>query len=421
MQTRRAPLDLNHHAELMSPRLRPPFRSAFRPALRSALRFLLVVLAALVVLAVTLPVGAQEPEPLPENPYERLAELERRKAEAALKVDLLRLSANEVQARLATVEAWVVAQEDVLGAAQAELVEATLAADDARAREEAKRQELDDLEALMAEIAVAAYMRPPQMAALNVVLTHDLASAEKADVMLRAKAQRDEQVADDLAEAEKALGRLRSAADEETVRAEAAAEDAATALNELRQAKLEQAGLAERIKVDLEATTAEIELIGGAEYEAILAVQRQTEKLLASLSMDAAVPLTNTQGITVHADIAWALDALLNKARADGIELAGWGHRTTEQQVQLRRQHCGGEGVSDADAVYGRPAASCSPPTAKPGSSMHELGLAVDFTHAGASISTRESPAFQWLAANAAEYGFKNLPSEPWHWSVNGN
>jgi hypothetical protein len=366
-------------------------------------------------------VGAQEAEPLPENPYERLAEIQRRKAEAAMKVDLLRLSAHQVQARLETVEAWVAAQEDVLEAAQAELVEATLAANEARAREEAKAAELAELEALMAEIAVAAYMRPPQMAALNVVLTHDLASAEKADVMLRAKAQRDDQVAQDLAEAEKALRALRAAADHEAAKAEEATDAAADALNELRQAKLEQAGLAERIKADLEATTAEVELLGGAEFETLLAVQRQTERLLASLSMDSAVPLASVRGITVHADIAPAVEALLNKAETDGIDLGGWGHRSTEQQVALRRRHCGGEGISDADAVYGRSPGSCSPPTAKPGTSMHELGLAIDFTYNGGSISTRQSPAYQWLAANAATYGLYNLPSEPWHWSVNGN
>ena len=28
--------------------------------------------------------------------------------------------------------------------------------------------------------------------------------------------------------------------------------------------------------------------------------------------------------------------------------------------------------------------------------------------------------AFQWLAANAPSYGFYNLWSEPWHWSIDG-
>ena len=63
----------------------------------------------------------------------------------------------------------------------------------------------------------------------------------------------------------------------------------------------------------------------------------------------------------------------------------------------------------------------CTPPTAIPGSSLHEQGLAIDFTWGSRSIITRDNPAFQWLAANAARFGFYNLPSEPWHWSVSGN
>ena len=30
------------------------------------------------------------------------------------------------------------------------------------------------------------------------------------------------------------------------------------------------------------------------------------------------------------------------------------------------------------------------------------------------------SPAFVWLTEHAADYGLENLPSEPWHWSVDG-
>ena len=37
------------------------------------------------------------------------------------------------------------------------------------------------------------------------------------------------------------------------------------------------------------------------------------------------------------------------------------------------------------------------------------------------SIQSRANPAYRWLAAHAAKYGLYNLPSEPWHWSVNGN
>ena len=51
---------------------------------------------------------------------------------------------------------------------------------------------------------------------------------------------------------------------------------------------------------------------------------------------------------------------------------------------------------------------------------MHELGLAVDFTADGQTITSRSSAAFRWLAQHADRFGLYNLPSEPWHWSVNG-
>ncbi len=62
-------------------------------------------------------------------------------------------------------------------------------------------------------------------------------------------------------------------------------------------------------------------------------------------------------------------------------------------------------------------ASQCSPPTAKPGSSMHEVGLAIDFEN----CSSRSSTCHVWLKNNAARFGFINLPSEPWHWLINGN
>lgn len=392
----------------MSSRLRPLSRS---------------FVAIVTVLALALPAGAQEaePAPLPENPYERLAEIKRRQAEAAFTVDLLNLSAIEVRNRLQKVEAWVAAQTTVVDEAQAQLVEATLAANQARAAEEAKAKELAELEQLMRDIAIEAFIRPRQNEALGVLIEHDMDAAAKADVMLRAKNDHDRDVAAELAAAEEALGELRIIADAEAERAEGVADEAAAALDDLHRARLEQVALAEQIKVDLAATTEQLQLLGGVEAEAILAVQRETDALLARIGRDSSVPLVEVRGIRVHEEIAPALEALMAEAERDGIVLAGWGHRSTQQQVALRRQHCGGEGVSDADAVYGRPASSCSPPTAKPGTSMHELGLAVDFTHDGASISTRESPAFRWLSDNANDYGLYNLPSEPWHWSVNGD
>ena len=71
--------------------------------------------------------------------------------------------------------------------------------------------------------------------------------------------------------------------------------------------------------------------------------------------------------------------------------------------------------------TYGEmPSWECSPPVARPGRSMHEQGLAIDFTADGDLIRSRSRPAFIWLAANAERFGFYSLPSEPWHWSTTG-
>lgn len=68
------------------------------------------------------------------------------------------------------------------------------------------------------------------------------------------------------------------------------------------------------------------------------------------------------------------------------------------------------------------PPSECSPPTARPGESMHERGLAIDFSCAGVLITNRDNSCYRWLADNADSYGLYELASqqEPWHWSVNG-
>lgn len=126
--------------------------------------------------------------------------------------------------------------------------------------------------------------------------------------------------------------------------------------------------------------------------------------------------VTSVRGIRVHRSIAGDIRALLDAAEADGVNLSGWGWRDGATQIRLRREHCG---TSDY-AVYRMPSSQCRPPTARPGRSQHERGLAIDFTYNGGSIGSRRSPGFKWLNANAATYGLKNLASEPWHWSTTG-
>ena len=125
--------------------------------------------------------------------------------------------------------------------------------------------------------------------------------------------------------------------------------------------------------------------------------------------------IVSVRGIRVASLLAPRLAALLAAAEADGVRISGWGYRSRDRQIELRRQHCGPTHFD----VWERPSSQCRPPTATPGRSMHERGLAIDFTQHGHAL-TRESPGFRWLMQNAARFGLRNLPSEPWHWSVNG-
>ena len=103
----------------------------------------------------------------------------------------------------------------------------------------------------------------------------------------------------------------------------------------------------------------------------------------------------------VDASIAGNVRAMQAAAAAAGLRLTGGGWRSHATQVQL---------------YHDKPQLA-----AKPGTSMHEKGLAIDFEN----CSNRSTPVYKWLAANASRYGFQNLDSstkdEPWHWSTNGH
>jgi D-alanyl-D-alanine carboxypeptidase len=129
------------------------------------------------------------------------------------------------------------------------------------------------------------------------------------------------------------------------------------------------------------------------------------------------VPCPGGGSITVDGSPAHNLNAMLLVAWRDSVNLCGSGYRDSGKQVQLRIQNCG---TSDY-AIYQMPSGSCSPPTAIPGTSLHERGLAIDFRCAGQGMPSRSSPCFAWMAGHAAAFGFYNLPSEPWHWSVDGS
>ncbi len=156
-----------------------------------------------------------------------------------------------------------------------------------------------------------------------------------------------------------------------------------------------------------------------AEEEARLIAEEEARQQALAESLtpaNADFTLVSVGGITVNSVIASETEGLLAAMDEEGFDLHGWGYRNHQAQISLRQSHCG---TSDY-AVWQMPASRCRPPTARPGRSNHEEGLAIDFTNSGRLITSRNSAVFQALKRIAPQYGFKNLPSEPWHWSVDG-
>ncbi len=127
--------------------------------------------------------------------------------------------------------------------------------------------------------------------------------------------------------------------------------------------------------------------------------------------------IPGTTGARIATNTLPQVVSMLDAARNDGIELlpisSAW--RDPQQQVALRKQNC--------PDWQNSPASACNPPTAKPGTSEHEKGQAIDF---GSMCypSGEKCPGnarWEWLTANASRFGFKPLSSEAWHWSLTGN
>jgi type IV secretory pathway VirB2 component (pilin) len=149
----------------------------------------------------------------------------------------------------------------------------------------------------------------------------------------------------------------------------------------------------------------------------------ETETLSSALSSDDSIsgspaPLCpegivkTASGIPACKRIAANFDKMIVAAKAAGKNISGSGYRSVERQAQLRVANCKGD-------IKTRPG-DCHPPTALPGASNHNNGLAFDLSCDGQKIATGDNKCFLWLSTNAGSYGLRNLASEPWHWSVDG-
>ena len=94
-----------------------------------------------------------------------------------------------------------------------------------------------------------------------------------------------------------------------------------------------------------------------------------------------------------------------------GKNYGAWGFRSYSTQAKLREKNgCPDINISSA--------ATCRIPTARPGYSWHEWGLAIDIYKGKHSPIKSSDPVHKYLERNASKFGLKGLSSESWHYQV---
>lgn len=364
--------------------------------------------------------GEDEDDPVAER--DRVRE---QAAEVASQLDVLRATDEEVNAAIAALDDQIDAQQADLADIEVELdraAEALAAAEDDESRAIAR---VDGLRSSVADFAVDAYVgagTDSRTDPLSAVLgADDIGEAAQRRAFSDFAATRGSDLLDQLNAAREELTIARTTAEEQATYIAAARLESAEILADLEEAQDQKEAFAQELDIRIESMLAEVASLRDLDEELSDEILERQQALIAlaggggpsgPVPVPGNIPLATVGGITVYAGIADQLGAMLDAARGDGVQLSGSGYRDPQRQIELRRQNCG----SSSYAVYQASPGSCSPPTARPGTSNHERGLAIDF----ANCSSRSTACYRWLAGNAAGFGFYNLPSEPWHWSTNG-
>jgi multidrug efflux pump subunit AcrA (membrane-fusion protein) len=366
-----------------------------------------------------------------QSARERRAEVRAQQASVAAQVDALQGDQADIDAALAALDENVRGQQAALSDARNQVAASTAAAADQAIAE--TQATVDALRAKVVSYAVDAYITPPDEDLIRRLEAPSAQEDATKRALLQLQSGNDADVLDQLRAARQRLDDEKDRAESARARAEAAAAEAEQALASFTAAQAQQQAFAAQVRDRLDASLAEAANLSRLDAELGRQIAAEQAALAARVTRVspaapptgggttgrayvAPPPLVTVGGITVNASIGDQLRGLLQAAQADGIFLNGYGWRDTNNQIALRMQNCG---TSDY-AVWHMPPDGCSPPTARPGTSMHERGLAIDFSVNGRFIKSRSDPAFVWLAANAGRFGFINLPSEPWHWSTTG-
>lgn len=407
---------------------------------------------ATLLFAASAPAQGQDDGQTLESLRQQRSEIQARQAEQAGAVDALQASDAEAKAALATLNAEVNAQQDRVEEAERSVRQAE---DEQHQAEEAQAQaqrELDAVHADLRDVAVDAYISVGGAAGDDTIRTASAGNVNDAvhmRTLLSVKAGERTDVVERYRTIQEDLEMQRAAAAEAADRARAQRQVVADRMAELDDARSRQQDYTDQLERRVDAALAEAQSLATVDAQLASTISARETQIAQAIAAQRAADEARAQtrvaqgleplaggpasggstgappsivgsgdivtvgGIQVHSSIAGNLQALLAAAAADGVPLSGSGFRDPSEQIALRRQNCGGSDYS----VYNASPSSCSPPTARPGSSMHERGLAIDFRNCG----SRSTACYQWLAGNASRFGFSNLPSESWHWSTTGS
>jgi peptidoglycan hydrolase CwlO-like protein len=356
-------------------------------------------------------------------------QVRQQRALIASQINTLKASDQQIESALKALRANVQGTQTQLESAQNALAQANHDAEVARQGIESATSSISSLQTTLAGLAVDSYVHPLGDTMLAVLNTTNISDAAQKRAFLTVVHQRDADVADQIKQAREDLTTQRQASQDAAARAESSRQAITAELQKLHDAQTQQQQFEDKVQARLDAALSESAVLESQDKQLATEIAREQAALAAQLRArrgggrgTALPPIGNVNvvsagGIYVSAQIADNVRALLAAAQADGVPLAGWGYRDTNAQIALRQAHCG----SSQYAIYAMPSYECSPPTAPPGASMHERGLAIDFTYNGSTIGSHSSPGYKWLASHASQYGLYNLASEPWHWSTNGN
>lgn len=356
-----------------------------------------------------------------------------KQAEAANeeKIEAAHANLSAVTDALAEINSRIKSQEAAVDLASQRVERAQMIATAATEDVADLQAQVDDLENKGREQAIRSFMGDV-VGGPGILLADDLNDAVRINTLLNTATRTNIDFVTELVNTQEVLNQRRAQADDAKAVAEELRQASELELNQLESDRAVQADLAADADDQLDHLLSERAALAniGVQLESQSAEEDALVEALAAVpappppAAPTPVPVSTGaldirdagKGILVHVSIVADIQRLLADADAAGVNLAGGGYRDPAAQIRVRRNNCGTSNY----AIYEMPARQCRPPTARPGTSMHEQGKAIDFTYNGRLIRSRSGAGWNWLNANAANYGLKNLPSEPWHWSTNG-